>query len=398
MKSIQTRLLTLTLAISSLTLLCVQSSAQLVWSDEFDSGTAPDNSVWNYDTGSGGWGNNELQTYTNDPANVRIEGGNLVITAVETVSTRGRRTTSSYTSARINTQSKLTVLYGTIEARIMVPDLANGLWPAFWTLGDNFPTAGWPDCGELDIMEMGNVSAINEGVVNRRVGSTAHWDYNNSYAGYGLSYDAPSDLNGSFHIFRMEWTPTMITTYLDNAQIWAFDISNPSSFGGEEFHQPHCIILNLAVGGSFTGIFSDADITAPFPAEYVIDYVRIYDNGYTVLGGSSIDGGGPGPGGGTEAHVDSIVLGTQGGGGKKKARATVAIVDETGAAVAGADVTGTFSGSHNQTVTGTTGADGSVTLTTSVTNGSTAFTFCVDDVSSSLTYDPAANVETCSTY
>ena len=146
-------------------------------------------------------------------------------------------------------EDKLTIQYGTIEARIKIPDLADGLWPAFWTLGNNFSSVGWPDCGELDIMEMGFADAIAAGIVNRRVGSTAHWEYNNGYAGYGLVYDAASDLNGGFHTYRMEWTPTLISTYVDNNLVWEFDISNPSSFGGEEFHQPHFLILNLAVGG-----------------------------------------------------------------------------------------------------------------------------------------------------
>jgi beta-glucanase (GH16 family) len=386
----------LLLAAAGLLALASSAQAQLVWSDEFDSGSAPDASVWSYDLGGGGWGNSELQTYTDDPANVRVENGYLYITAVETLSTRGKRTTSTYTSARVKTQDKLTVKYGTVEARIMTPDLADGLWPAFWTLGNNFASVGWPNCGEIDIMEMGNVSAINDGVVNRRVGSTAHWEANNGYAGYGLTYDAPADLNGSFHIYRMEWTPTEISTYIDGVWIWTIDISDPASFDGEEFHEPHFIILNLAVGGSYTGITNSSGITAPFPADYVIDYVRIYDNGFTVLGGSSIDGGGPG--GGTSAHVDSITPGASGGGRKKKANAAIVIVDENGDPVSGATVTATFSGSHNQTVSGSTGSNGSVTLQTSVTSQSAAFTVCVDDVVSSLTYDAAANVETCDTF
>lgn len=385
------------LALLATFLLGLQATAiaQVLWSEEFDSGSAPDGTVWSYDLGAGGWGNSELQNYTSDSANVRVEGGNLIITAVEEIK-RGNR--KSYTSARIKTEDKLTFTYGTIEARISMPDLADGLWPAFWTLGNNFSTVGWPDCGELDIVEMGSAAARADGVTNRRVGSTAHWEYNNGYAGYGLTHDAPSDLNGGFHDFRMEWTPTLITTYIDGEQIWAFDISNPTGFDGEEFHQPHFILLNLAVGGSFTGITGSGGITAPFPAEFLVDFIRISDNGFTVLGGSSIDGGSPG-GGGTESHVDSIVPGTLGGGTKKRARATVVIVDETGAAAAGAMVTGSFSGSHTEVVSATTDVNGSAVLTTSVTNGSAAFTFCVDDVAhASLTYNPADNVESCDTY
>ncbi len=365
--------------------------AQLIWSEEFDTGSAPDATVWSYDLGAGGWGNSELQEYTSEPSNVRVEGGNLVITAREQV-LRGKR--RKFTSARIKTEDKLTVQYGTIEARIMVPDLADGLWPAFWTLGNNLAEVGWPDCGELDVMEMGSEAAIQAGVVNRRVSSTAHWEHGNGYAGYGLSYDYPSDINGTWRTFRMEWTPDLISTYIDGTWIWSIDISSSSCTDCEEFHQPHFIILNLAVGGSYTGLFRASEITAALPAEYRVDWVRIYDNGHTLLGGSSIGGTG-----GAELHVDSIVPGVQGGGPNKRAKAAVAIVDETGIPVEGATVTATFSGTHNETVIATSGADGVAQLVTSVKSRSAAFDVCVDDVQkASATYDSAANVETCDTY
>ena len=264
----------------------VANAQTLVWSDEFDSGTAPNPDVWTAELGNWGWGNNELQNYTSDPANLRVENGNLVIAAQKIGDGGG----ASFTSARIKTIDKLTVKYGTIEARIKVPDLGNGLWPAFWTLGNNFSQVGWPACGELDVMEMGHVSGINDGVVNRRMGSAAHWDNNGGYAGYGLSYDAPIDLNDDFHVFRMEWTPDLVTTYVDDIWVGSIDII-PAALS--EFHAPHFILLNLAVGGNYTGILHPAGITAAFPAEYLIDYVRIYDNGHTVLGGSSSGGGPP---------------------------------------------------------------------------------------------------------
>ena len=366
------------------------AAAQLLWSEEFDSGTAPNSDVWSYDLGAGGWGNSELQEYTDDPANVRVEGGHLIITVQEQILKGNRR---KFTSARIKTEDKLTVQYGTIEARIMVPDLADGLWPAFWTLGNDFSQVGWPDCGELDVMEMGSEAAINEGVVNRRVYSTAHWEHNNGNAAYGLSYDSPSDLSGSFHTFRMEWTPSLISTYIDNNWIWSIDITPGSCTDCTEFHQPHFIILNMAVGGAFTGLFRANDISAPIPAELVVDWVRIYDNGFTILGGTSL-------GGGSEfTHVDSIVPGTAGGGPNKRATAAVTVLDENGAPVAGASVTGTFTGSHNETVTATTDANGVADLTTSGRSRNPAFQICVDDiVKSGMTYDPASNVETCDTY
>lgn len=256
---------------------CTLASAQtLVWSEEFDSGSAPDSEVWSYDMGNGtdGWGNWELQDYTSNAANVRVESGNLIITAV--------KSGSSFTSARIKTQEKLTFKYGRIEARIQTPDLGNGLWPAFWTLGNNYSSVGWPGCGEIDIMEMGNSGAIDDGVVNRRVGSHLHWGSLPNHPNYGTSYNYPSDIDGTFVTYRMDWTPTLIKTYINNIKFFEMNIS-----GTPEFRQPHFFILNLAVGGTYTGIYGSSGITAPFPAEYKVDWIRIYDYGDTVLGGTS---------------------------------------------------------------------------------------------------------------
>ncbi|MFC1795832.1 family 16 glycosylhydrolase [Pseudomonadota bacterium] len=258
---------------------------QVIWSDEFDNGTSLDSKVWSYDLGAGGWGNQELQEYTSAPQNVRIENGNLVITVRETGADGND---SGFTSARVRTEDKLTFQYGTIEARIRIPDLADGLWPAFWTMGNNFSRVGWPYCGELDIMEMGSSSAITAGVINRRVGSTAHWVNQGDWTNYGQSLDVTSDLNDGFHIFKMDWTPSQITTYIDEKLIWTYPIAQGSCADCSEFHQPHFILLNLAVGGNYTGLLDSSQITATTPAEMLIDYVRIYDNGFTKLGGSSL--------------------------------------------------------------------------------------------------------------
>ena len=252
---------------------------QVIWSDEFDTGSAPDSAVWSYDLGASGWGNRELQEYTRASQNVRIEEGNLVIAALESA--------GGFTSARIRTEDKLTFKYGTIEARIKVPDLADGLWPAFWTLGNNFSQVGWPYCGELDIMEMGSSSAITAGVINQRVGSAAHWDNQGQWASFSRSFDSVSNLNDGFHIFSMDWTPTQITTYIDGQLIWTFRIQVDTCADCSEFHQPHFIILNMAVGGNYTGLLSSDQITAAMPAEMLVDYVRIIDNGFTELGGSA---------------------------------------------------------------------------------------------------------------
>ena len=260
---------------------------ELVWSDEFDSGPTLDSTIWSYDLGDGcsvgicGWGNAELQEYTANPANVRVEGGHLIITALR------EGPFGPFTSARVKTKDKIEIRYGTIEARIQLPDLADGLWPAFWTLGGNIDSVGWPACGEMDIFEFGNGGAIAEGVVNRRVGSTAHWDFG-GYAGYGLYYTSPFDLNGSFHIYRMEWTPDSVSTFIDGNWIWTMNLTNPATFGGEEFHEPHFLLMNMAVGGNYTAILNESGITAGFPAEYRVDWVRVYDNGHTTLSGTGV--------------------------------------------------------------------------------------------------------------
>ena len=262
----------------------VCSQQTLVWSEEFNAGTAPDPTIWNYDLGDGssgpgaGWGNQELQIYTDHPNNVRVENGHLVITALQDP-------TGGFTSARVKTQDKLTFQYGTVEARIQIPDLADGLWPAFWTLGNNISTVTWPGCGEIDIMEMGSEGGILAGTQNRRVGSNVFWDAG-GVANYPQYLTVGQDLNNDFHIWRLEWTPTTITTYVDNQQILIFDISGGAASNLEEFHAPHFFLLNLAVGGWYPSIFSAAGITAPLPAEYRIDYVRLYDNGHTILGGT----------------------------------------------------------------------------------------------------------------
>lgn len=269
-------------------LLCLGASgaqAQLLWSDEFNEGNVPDPKTWSYDLGASGWGNQELQMYTDDPDNASVADGSLRITVRSPEDSGGSR----FTSARIRTQDKVFFKYGTVEARIRMPDLANGLWPAFWTLGNNFSTVGWPACGELDILEMGSAASIAGGTVNRRVGSTAHWEQNNSHVFYGQSRTAESDLNGEWHLFRMEWTPESVTTYLDGEQIWVIDITEPSCNDCSEFHEPHFLILNVAVGGTYTQRFSNGQITAPTPAVMEVDYVRLFDNGHTELDGSGVE-------------------------------------------------------------------------------------------------------------
>jgi beta-glucanase (GH16 family) len=233
----------------------------LIWSDEFDYTGIPDPDNWNMETGGDGWGNNELQYYTNTGNNAMVENGILTITAREE-----NYMGNSYTSARITTQNKFDFKYGVIEARIKLP-YGQGIWPAFWMLGANFSSVGWPSCGEIDIMEM--VGGDDGG--NNTVYSTLHWDNNGSHADYGQHYTLSSGIFADdFHVFSIEWDEKSITAYVDDNKYFVIDIA-PS--GLSEFHNDFFIILNVAVGGLWPG---PPDATTVFPQTMEVDYVRVY--------------------------------------------------------------------------------------------------------------------------
>ncbi len=243
---------------------------QLVWEDNFD-GAALDSNIWNIETREGIWntgGNSELQYYRKNNVAVGDDGaGNncLILTAKEE-SYKGY----GYTSGRVNTKSKFSFRYGKVEARIKVPNLANGLWPAFWTLG--YEDKVWPDCGEIDILEMGHSAAISAGTPNKYVGSHLHWGP--FPRDHGTEYTSADNLNEDYHLYKLEWTTTAIKVYLDNYLYFTMDITGDDA---EEFRNyPHYLLFNLAVGGSLPGIYSSTGITAPLPANMYIDYVKIY--------------------------------------------------------------------------------------------------------------------------
>jgi len=234
---------------------------QLVWADEFDS-TSLDLNSWTRETGGHGWGNNEWQYYTNREDNSYIQDGVLIIKAMEE-----DFGSNSYTSARIKTQNKEFWQYGKIEARIKLP-FGQGIWPAFWMLGQNFSSVGWPACGEIDIMEM-----IGGDGREKTVYGTTHWDNNGQHAQYGGSYTLSSGtFSDDFHIFKIEWNETSIKWFVDNQQYHIISIT-PS--GLSEFHQTFFIILNLAVGGNWPGY---PDPTTTFPQYLEVDYIRVYQD------------------------------------------------------------------------------------------------------------------------
>ncbi|WDZ93270.1 glycoside hydrolase family 16 protein [Nocardiopsis sp. HUAS JQ3] len=236
----------------------------IVWSDEFDgaAGTAPDPANWNHETGAHGWGNNELQNYTNSRANSALDGqGNLVITARQEAD-------GSYTSARMTTQDKVEHAYGRIEARIKIPR-GQGIWPAFWMLGSGFPDTPWPDSGEIDIME-------NVGYEPHMVHGTVHGPGYSGADGIGSSYTHPQGWSfaDDFHTFAVDWSPGSITWSVDGN---AYHTLTSADVGGNPwvYDQSFFMILNVAVGGNWPGY---PDGTTQFPQQMVVDYVRIYEN------------------------------------------------------------------------------------------------------------------------
>ncbi|WP_421894791.1 carbohydrate-binding protein [Marinoscillum sp.] len=241
--------------------LCISTLLQgqswnLVWSDEFTNGIGPD-WVFETGTGSGGWGNNELQYYRQE--NATVENGQLVITA-RNESFGGM----NYTSARMKTQGRKSWKYGKIEARIAMPSF-QGVWPAFWMLGDNITSVGWPACGEIDVMEHVNTEAATHG--------TIHWqDHNNNYANYSGS---TSTNVTAYHTYSVEWDANAIKWFLDGNLYHEASIAGGVN-GTSEFHNNFFILLNMAIGGNWPGFNVD---NGALPAKMYVDYVRVYQSG-----------------------------------------------------------------------------------------------------------------------
>jgi len=234
--------------------------SNLVWSEEFEYTGLPETSNWNIETGGDGWGNDELQYYTNNENNIMVENGLLKITAREE-SFGGR----DYTSGRITTQNKFDFKYGRAEARIKLP-YGQGMWAAFWMLGTNINSVGWPACGEIDIMEMvGGTGGDNT------CHATLHWDNAGENAVYGESYSLSSgNLSDNFHVYSVVWNDQKISAYIDDIEYFNADIT-PAELS--EFQKNFFIVLNLAVGGTWPG---PPDATTVFPQTMQVDYVRVY--------------------------------------------------------------------------------------------------------------------------
>ena len=241
----------------------------LTWSDEFSgsNGTAPDARKWTYDLGGGGWGNQELETYTNRGKNARIEKGSLVITARREKYTGEDGIARDYTSARLKTQRLFSQRYGRIEARIKIPE-GQGMWPAFWMLGDDIASKGWPRCGEIDIMEnIGREPGTNHGSLH---GPGAKGTASLTSI---LTLPAGQKLSDDFHVYAVEWEPEAIRFYVD-ASLYATFIPQQWPAGATwVFDHPFFLLLNVAVGGDWPG---SPDARTKFPQRMLVDYVRVY--------------------------------------------------------------------------------------------------------------------------
>lgn len=313
----------LLLAFACLTIACqAQNEYQLQWSDEFE-GTELNRDYWNVEDNARGGGNAELQYYT--PRNISIEKhpvtgeSCLVLTAKK--EDYGNR---PCTSARLNTQDKVTVHYGKVEARIAFPYTADGLWPAFWMLGNNLAKnlgnnddvdktkaalakqgrVVWPKCGEIDICEMGHHKGIENGIQDRYFNGACHWgeSFNNgAYPNVGGFYTADYPVQGDFHLFTLVWTEDSIAMYLDQdkypetAPYFQLSLRNKEvNQPGHYFNHPFYLVLNLAVGGFFPNMpaaekyperitFDDPSfqrVTAlpadGTPVKMYVDYIRVY--------------------------------------------------------------------------------------------------------------------------
>jgi len=226
---------------------------KLVWSDEFNYTGLPDSTKWRHETGN--VRNNELELYTfRRLKNSKVENGNLLITAC-----KENYQGANYTSARLSTDSLFNFTYGKIEARLKAPK-GQGIWPAFWLLGQNINHVGSPQCGEIDIME----HVKNENIIH----SAMHWDKNGL-----ISFEGTKECDvQEFHIYTVEWNKNRIKWYLDGKKYLDGKI-NAKKQNADEFRKPFYIILNLAVGGNWPG---KPDDTTVFPAVMSIDYIRLY--------------------------------------------------------------------------------------------------------------------------
>jgi len=241
---------------------------QLVWSDEFDgpAGQSPDPSRWTYDVGGSGWGNDQLEFDTARPENVSLDGAGHLAIAARQEQYQG----NDYTSARIKTQGLGEWTYGRFEASIKLP-VGQGIWPAFWLLGSDISSVGWPACGEVDVMEY-------RGQTPLMVQGSLHGPgYSGGKAIWSQSWLAgPAGYDDAFHQFAVDWDPGVMRWEVDGTVYLTVDRTRLPPGSTWVFDHPFFVILNVAVGGGFVG---SPDGTTVFPQTMLVDYVRVYQRG-----------------------------------------------------------------------------------------------------------------------
>lgn len=233
----------------------------LTWSDEFNSGKAPDPAKWNYDLGGGGWGNGELETYTKNRNNVRVANGNLLIQG------QYNSSTGQYTSARIKTKDKASWIYGRIDVRAKLPN-GVGSWPAIWMMpqGSKYGSEYLAN-GEIDMME-------EVGADQNEVSSSAHsqtYNPGNHNVRYCIKTIPGADT--TFHVYGLEWTPSYLSFQIDGAE-YCRVLNDYTGYMSWPYDQPYYLILNMAIGGSWGG-YKGVD-NSSFPWQFAVDYVRVY--------------------------------------------------------------------------------------------------------------------------
>jgi beta-glucanase (GH16 family) len=280
----------ISLTILFFTTLTVSSQNWLLkWEDNFDVPVLNESTHWKVEVNGDGGGNQELQYYRRE--NITIEnyqGENCLVINAK----KENFSDKLVTSGRLTTQNKISVKYGKIEARIQLPKTANGLWPAFWMMGEDISTVGWPRCGETDILEMGSGTGISQGIQEKYFNGACHFGETHAYN----AQDAIADysLQNDFHLYTLIWDANSIKMYLDmdkypaNDPYFEMNISESKVIGqpGYYFHKPFFVLLNLAVGGTFTGITGNSNINSitalsndGTPAKMYVDFVRIYQRG-----------------------------------------------------------------------------------------------------------------------
>lgn len=286
------------LFLSQFTFATDNADYRLVWQDTFEGSQLDEANNWQIEVNGDGGGNNELQYYRRENISVGeepVSGENCLIITAKKESYNGK----TCTSGRLISYGKMSFQYGKIEARIKLPKTANGLWPAFWMMGADYfqPGIGWPKCGEIDILEVGNVNGINRGTQDRYFSGWFHWGEAwtpQGYPNWGMDKTADYSIQDDFHLFTLIWNPDKLAMYLDldrypdTAPYVEMNINVSGGTGpgqvGRYFHKPFYVVFNLAIGGNFPQIWDINKITAlnasnNYEAKMYVDYVKVYQKG-----------------------------------------------------------------------------------------------------------------------